>query len=220
MRPLMMNKICLVGVSLCMVFANLFAAQGGEWIEIFDGESLEGWTANENPASFRVEGGCIVADGPRSHLFYTGPALGEGMFRNFEFVGEVYSHPRGSSAVYFHAENLGPGWTVRGLPVKITNSRVDKTATGGIYDLPETYRPESTVADGEWFELGIKVLGNTVTVSINGEVVTEYIQNPESLRFFQKKHRKIGQGTFALQCHGEGQRVDFRNLRVRALPAD
>ncbi len=39
----------------------------GEWISLFDGESLEGWTASENRETFRVEDGLIVAHGPRSH---------------------------------------------------------------------------------------------------------------------------------------------------------
>ena len=44
------------------------------WISLFNGKSLNGWKANENPESFKVEEGAIVAQGNRSHLFYTNRA--------------------------------------------------------------------------------------------------------------------------------------------------
>lgn len=197
-------------------FSTLSGQEENAWIPLFNGVSLEGWTPNENPDSFRVEDGMIVAEGARSHLFYTGEVSGA-TFANFEFAAEVYVHDRGSSAVYFHAENLGPGWAVRGLPVKITNTRVDQTATGGIYYLPVTYRQTSPVSDGEWFDLRIKVAGRRVTVHINGELVTDYTEDPSSLTRFEKRNLSLGSGTFALQSHGPRQRVDFRNVRVRFL---
>ncbi len=43
----------------------------GEWVQLFDGKSLDGWKASEATDSFYIKDGCIVADGkPRSHLFY------------------------------------------------------------------------------------------------------------------------------------------------------
>lgn len=204
---------------ICALSGSVSASRDSttDWIPLFNGETLDGWTANESPESFRVEDGKIVADGPRSHLFYTGP-IHDAVFTDFEFVAEVYVHPRGSSAVYVHAENLGPGWAVRGLPVKITNTRVDQTATGGIYHIPETYRQESPVTDGKWFELRIKVEGLRVQVFIDDQLITDYAQDPAALSYYQQKHLKIGSGTLALQCHGPGQRVDFRNLRIATPP--
>jgi hypothetical protein len=39
----------------------------------------------------------------------------------------------------FNGQTLD-GWTVKGLPVKITNTRIAETATGGIYYIPETWQ--------------------------------------------------------------------------------
>ena len=45
-------------------------ARGQEgWIQLFDGKTLTGLKAAENPDSFRVEDGSIVCEGPRAHLF-------------------------------------------------------------------------------------------------------------------------------------------------------
>ncbi len=39
----------------------------GDWVQLFDGKSLNGWKASEATNSFYVQDGCIVADGkPRS----------------------------------------------------------------------------------------------------------------------------------------------------------
>ena len=45
------------------------------WINLFDGKSLDGWTANESPESWILEDGAIVTAGSRSHLFYTGEKM-------------------------------------------------------------------------------------------------------------------------------------------------
>ncbi|MFP6648500.1 MAG: family 16 glycoside hydrolase, partial [Pirellulaceae bacterium] len=42
------------------------------WVTIFDGKSFDGWKANENADSWKIEDGSFVCEGPRSHLFYTG----------------------------------------------------------------------------------------------------------------------------------------------------
>ena len=43
-----------------------------EWVSLFNGENLDGWTASENQGTFTVENGAIKVHGKRSHLFYTG----------------------------------------------------------------------------------------------------------------------------------------------------
>src|SRR5690625_6268686 len=43
------------------------AEASGEWISLWDGETFNNWTVNENPESFTIEDGKIVVDGPRAH---------------------------------------------------------------------------------------------------------------------------------------------------------
>ena len=45
-------------------------ALAGEWVQMFDGKTLDGWKVNtENPSTFSVEDGTIKVHGPRAHLF-------------------------------------------------------------------------------------------------------------------------------------------------------
>ena len=74
---------------------------GDGWTELFNGRDLEGWRASENQSSWKAADGQLSADGPRSHLFYTGPLLGA-KFRNFELELEALARPGANSGVYFH----------------------------------------------------------------------------------------------------------------------
>src|SRR5687768_2256325 len=66
------------------------------WVSLFDGRTLTGWRASENPATFRVENGEIVVHGPRAHLFYDGPVLNH-EFKDFELRAEVMTRPGANS---------------------------------------------------------------------------------------------------------------------------
>ena len=66
-----MSRLGIRSLLLCSG-CHLLAPGGGDdgWVELLDGDSLDGWEPNENPQSWRVEDGAIVANGTRSHLFY------------------------------------------------------------------------------------------------------------------------------------------------------
>ncbi|MGQ9919683.1 MAG: 3-keto-disaccharide hydrolase, partial [Bryobacteraceae bacterium] len=106
------------------LLAPLVSAQPPDWVELFNGQTLDGWKPNESPSSWRVEGGSILAAGPRSHLFYEGPVQ-SAQFRNFELEVEAMAEPMANSGVYFHTAFQPEGWPARGFEVQINN-----TATG------------------------------------------------------------------------------------------
>src|SRR5215471_3920814 len=72
-----------------------------EWVSLFDGRTLENWRPSEHKESWQVRDGQIVADGGRSHLFYTGP-IQNSNFKNFELEVECLARPACNSGVYFH----------------------------------------------------------------------------------------------------------------------
>jgi len=80
------------------LFTAITACSSDEWTTLFDGKSLECWTANENPASWKIEDGAIVTAGERSHLFYTGGVMDHN-FLNFERSVDVKTRPGSNSGV-------------------------------------------------------------------------------------------------------------------------
>lgn len=187
---------------------------GGGWLELFDGRSLEGWRASENPGCFQVADGTIVCQGPRSHLFYVGPD-GKASFRNFELEAEVRTNPGANSGLFFHTQYQERGWPEQGHEIQINNTATgeggyrENKKTGSLYGVRNAYK--QIVPDGTWFPIHVTVKGPQVTVRVNDLTVVDYL-DPEWPADAPPS------GTFALQCHDPGSRVQFRNLRVRRLP--
>src|SRR5215831_26946 len=95
-----------------------YADDAGEWITLFDGKSLSGWKAGEQPGAFSVANGQMVVQGGRSHLFYAGPVHNSD-FKNFEFSADVMTRPRSNSGIYFHTAIQPTGWPRAGFEVQI-----------------------------------------------------------------------------------------------------
>ena len=113
----MMTQLRTTAAALLILLAGPATAIGQEgWVQLFDGQTLNGWKAGESPSSFRVADGSIAADGLRAHLFYVGDGQPVS-FRNFEFMAEVMAKPGANSGIYFHTE-----FQKEGFPAKATAS--------------------------------------------------------------------------------------------------
>ncbi len=186
-----------------------------EWISLFDGSSLEGWAASENQESFFVENGNIIAHGPRSHLFYTGP-VGNHNFKNFELQIEVMTTPGSNSGIYIHTAFQEEGWPGKGYEVQVNNSQSDWRRSGSLYAIVDN--KEVYVADNEWYTAHITVQGKRIISRINEVVVVDYTEPATPLRDEGSAGRVLSSGTIALQAHDPDSRVHFRNFQIRLLP--
>lgn len=220
-------KLNRIIVSL-FFFAALTSCQTDEWITLFDGESLDGWTANENPASWKIEDGAIVTAGDRSHLFYTGKVM-DHTFKNFELSVDVKTTPGSNSGVYIHTEFQDEGWPGKGYECQVFNSAhpqtkpgdyVERKMTGSIYAVRNIWK--QVVPDKEWFSYRIVVKGKTVRTYINGMLASDYTEPSQLWRPEGWQGRRLNNdgGTFALQCHDPGSTVAYKNIRVKPLADD
>ena len=183
------------------------------WITLFDGSSLDGWKINENPESFRLEDGAIVANGERSHLFYVGD---EKPFENFELKCEVMTKPGSNAGIYFHTKYQDEGWPKHGFEAQVNNTyKPDPIKTGSLYQVVNVSEPPAK--DNEWFPYYIKVDGRHILIKVNGKTTVDYTE-PEGKEAGSDFTRKLDEGTFALQAHDPKSTVLFRNIKVRRLP--
>ena len=190
-----------------------------EWVELFDGQSLEGWTPSENKDSWQVTDGQITTAGPRSHLFYTG-SVQDASFRNFELEVEAQAGQASNSGVYIHTAFQETGWPAKGFEIQINNSTAtgsgERKRTGSIYGVRNTYK--QFVGSDEWFTLNIAVRGKNIQISLNQMPLINYTEpEPPILADGSQFKRVLDRGTFALQCHDPGTKVRFRRIRVRPL---
>ena len=199
------------------------AGADGEWIRLFDGKSLDGWRAAASPGTWKVEDECLVAQGPRSRLFYLGPVAGHD-FRNFELEVEARTEPATDSGVFIHTRYQESDSPEQGYEVQISNGQAGSPnhraliRTGSLRGVRNIYK--SCVADGEWFQVRIRVAGNRVAVWVNGLPTVDYLEPAKPARAKQHAGRVLSHGTIALEGHAPGGRVAYRSVRIRLLPAD
>jgi len=204
-----------------LIALAMAGCRSDEWIPLFDGTTLDGWTANEDPSSWKIEEGAIVNSGPRSHLFYTGEVRNHN-FRNFELSLDVKTRPGSNSGIYFHTAFQEEGWLERGYEAQVINSSLGENGehkmTGSIYAIRNVWK--SPVPDDVWFNYRIRVQGKTIETFINDLLAASYTEPDDPYRPQGMAGRRLSTGTFALQCHDPGSEVHFRNIRVKPLPDD
>jgi hypothetical protein len=209
-----------------MLALGLWGASGlqaAEWQRLFDGKTLEGWKASENPGSFKVVDGQIACDGPRAHLFYVGPD-GHADFKNFEFSAEVMTKDGANSGIFFHTAYQEKGFPERGFEAQVLNLRNgeggyrENKLTGSLYGIRNVYKP--IAQDGEWFAMRISVINKRIRIWANGLRLVDYLEPEGGPGVPNHPGWKLDHGTFALQCHDAASKVFFRNLRVKRLADD
>lgn len=211
--PEMKTKLLLVAVLAGL--PALLGAAGSEWHLLFDGRSLDGWQANEKPGTFSVADGQLIVKGPRSHLFYVGPVANHD-FKNFELSLEIMTLPLANSGVYFHTAWQDAGWPDKGYEVQVNNSNKDPKRTAGLYGIKDNL--EAVAKDGVWFTLTIRVEGKHIVTSVDGKVISDFVE-PEGWTPPAKfANRRLARGTFALQGHDAASEAHYRNIKVRVLP--
>lgn len=186
------------------------------WYQLFNGKNLDGWKKTEdNPDTFEVVDGEIVAHGEAAHIFYEGPVENHN-FKNFEYECEVLTKPKANSGMYFHTKYQPNGWPSTGIEVQVNNTHGDPKKTGSLYNI-KNVMDKSPAKDDEWFTQNITVKDNHVTVKVNGEVVNEWDQPEDFKREDGWKDAKIGSGTFALQGHDPDSETHYRSVKVKPL---
>lgn len=205
-----MRYVGLVAMMLAVTLAGCSSGgeQGDAWVSLFDGKTFDGWKVNENPATFTIQDGAIVAKGPRSHLFYVGP-VGKAAFRNFELKIDVMTAPGSNGGLFFHTQWLDRGWPAAGYEMQVDNTHLDPQRTGGLYNVVKVL--EAPAKDNVWFTEHLIVRGRQVIVNVDGKQVVDYTEPAGA-------ESKLNGGTIALQGHDPGSVVKYKNIRIKLLP--
>lgn len=187
------------------------------WIPLFNGKDLDGWRPSEHKDAWKVRDGQIVADGARSHLFYTGRD-----FTNFELEVEALAQTACNSGVYFHTAYQETGFPIKGFEIQINHTATgegtyrERKKTGSLYGVRNVYK--QLINDGQWFKMHVLVRGKNVQVRLDGVLVVDFTEpTPPVIPAGMERDRFLNHGTFALQCHNEGAVARFRSIRVRPL---
>lgn len=181
------------------------AAEG--FVSLFNGRDLSGWvplTREEN--DFIVEDGAIVLDKRTGGWLRSWERYGDFVFR-----AEYKIEPGGNSGLYIRAplngrqSRIGFEFQIFGDPV---DGAVTPESSGAIYDVrpPDANR----IRPGEWNEVEITCIGESVRIVWNGEVVHDF-----SYDAVERMRGRSVEGYIGLQDHYDN--VSFRNLRIKRL---
>jgi hypothetical protein len=214
-RRAMLSFACLMALAVVvspMVSYGQASAEDAKWVSLWDGKTFDNWkVTEENKDTFSIKDGEIVVNGSRSHLFYDGPYMNHD-FRNFELKVDVKTKPNSNGGIFFHTKYQPQGWPSQGYEVQVNNTyEKDPRKTGSLYNVDDVY--EQVVNDNEWFTEHIIVLGDHVTIKVNGKTVVDFIEPKD-----QKPPKALSSGTFALQGHDPGSTIYYKNIRVKVLP--
>lgn len=204
---------------------------GDGFVELFNGENLDGWTpSKENPESFSVKDGILIVKGGKSHLFYSGDVNG-GTFKDFQLKVRAKTFPGANSGVYFHTEYQDEGWPNKGYECQVNSTHKDPKKTGSLYAVKNIIvlkegqeppkggeheqRDAAPSTDGQWFDYDISVKGKHIVIKVNGETTVDYTE-PEGGPG-AGPGRILSAGTFGIQAHDPDSEVHYERFAVKPL---
>lgn len=183
---------------------------GEDWVQIFNGKDLTGWT-NVGNEKWDVE-----PDGVLHGIAVTkgyGYLRTEKNYKDFHLSFKFKCEGTGNSGLFFHVEfKPGTADVVQGPQFEI-DCTIGRH-TGGVYDVGRQWivwpspENETVVRKGEWNEYLLKVEGNHYVSRLNGVVMVDYV-DPKPFG---------ADGGIALQLHSGGEgNMRFRDIWIRDL---
>jgi len=194
------------------------AALAADPVALFDGKSLAGWKPSKNSpeGTYKVADGVLQIRGGQGHLYFVG-ADGKAEFKNFDFKAKVRTYKGANSGIYFHTAYQDAGWPAAGYECQVNGSHTDRKRTGGLYAVKDVMDTPAA-PDDVWFEYRIRVEGKRIQIWIDGKQTVDFTQPDDWTPPKGMAGRKLGAGTFALQAHDPGCKVDYKDLVVERLP--
>lgn len=190
---------------------------------LFNGSDLAGWErvdrqGTKEPPEWTVRGSAIhVEKGPGQ--LETSEFFGDFLLQ-LEIranAGDASHHP--NSGVFFRGAK-GGYWT--GYESQIRNeykggdrAQAVDFGTGGLYGYQAARRVVSS--DNEFFTKTIVAVGRQISIWVNGIQTADFTDTREA-GTESKRQARLQPGPISLQAHDPTTNLDFRNIRILALP--
>ncbi|MBX9691847.1 MAG: DUF1080 domain-containing protein [Cyanobacteria bacterium] len=192
----------------------------GDWEQLFDGKTLNGWIQRNGTATYRVDGdaiiGCSAEGSPNSFL------CSKGEFDNFELQLDVKLDPKLNSGIQIRSQSLNnePTGRVNGPQVEVQDPEaggmagyVYGEAAGGWMSPTDSPRHRFFKSKG-WNHYRIIADGARIMTWLNDQPIEDLTD--------QAKFESHPRGFIGLQVHGVANgtgpfEVSFKNIRLRRI---
>jgi hypothetical protein len=200
-----------------LVSARPAAAQQGEWLRLFNGVDLAGWTGDL--AGYAVENGVLVSrkDGG-GNLYFNRP------FEDFVLRLSFRMEPGGNNGVGIRVER-GKDAAYYGMEIQILDDYAPQYAKlerwqyhGSIYGVVPAVRGALKPA-GEWNEEEIRAEGSRIRVTLNGKVIVDadIAEAGRPGTIDGKAHPGLFNPSGYIGFLGHGHRLEFRDIVLMEL---
>lgn len=221
-----MKRLLSLIVAAAALVAGTGAQQAADWVSLFDGQTMAQWRGFKMatvPDGWRVIDGAITRVGDGTDL------VSRQQYRNFEFEFEFKVPPGGNSGIMFRVtEDLertyhsGPEFQILDN-ARHADGKNPLTSAGANYAI-NAPTVDASKPIGEWNQGRLVVNGNHVQHFLNGQKVVDYmLGTPEWTALVKAskfnewpRYGREPRGYIVIQDHGD--RVQFRNLRIKVLP--
>jgi hypothetical protein len=196
-----LQKLAILTILGSIVFggSNLSLGAEDDWVSLFDGKTLSGWTtADGTPGQWEVVDGAITNTGRASHLFSP-----RGDYKDFVYRAEIKINDKGNSGMYFRTQK-GPGFP-KGYEAQVNSTHGDPVKTGSLYNHVKVL--EMLVPPDTWFTQEVEAVGNHIVIKVNGKTTVDYVDPKNSFM----------EGHFAFQHHDPTCKVQIRKIEVKEL---
>ena len=174
------------------------------WIQLFDGETLFGWEANdrgqENPVNWHVEDGVITADSTGQSLLLTYVP-----FADYELRLEYRLAAEGNSGVFLRTVPNPTDPAVDCYELNFCENH-ESHPTGSLVKR-HVADPRPLVSDNQWIPVHVTVDGPTIKATIG--------EDADVLDFTDTSEHILKSGRIGLQKN-EGK-IEFRNVALKPL---
>ena len=201
------------------------------WQLLFDGKSLDAWRNYQKEgisAGWQIVDGTLVRGGDKP-----GDLITKEKYQYFELSLEYNISEGGNSGLMFHVTEDQPQPYNTGPEVQIQDNQAgrDPQKAGWLYQLVKPFERNGAVIDvtrpsGQWNQIFLRIAPNQCQVLMNGQLYFNFKLGDEKWNeaVANSKFAKMpgfgaaGEGYICLQDHGN--RVAFRNIKLRKLAAD
>ena len=212
---------------ICLSLITNLMASDDNWVELFNGKNLDGWTEKTREGSFRVNNGIIIGtakDGMGTTFLCSNKDYTD---FELEFETKIIDNKL-NSGVQIRSRTLEPKknakyGAVYGPQVEVTGRNFEKNQSGYIYGQAwktwltpkEDKKAHQFMKDGEWNHFRVLAKGNQITTWLNGnKVVTTTVP--------AERHKTNSIGFIGLQVHGikKGSgpfQVAWKNIKIKEL---
>ena len=193
---------------------------------LFNGKDLTGWQGlvqinkrMKSPEEYKAQADAATKEAFRHWTVKDGVIHYDGKnnnlqtakdFGNFEMYVNWKIEPHGDSGIYLRGNPQVQIWDING------KNNPKKIGSGGLYNNRKNPSDPLLAADnpiGSWNTFYIKMVGDKVTVKLNGKLV---VDNTPLENYWEKDQKLPRDGPIELQHHGD--KLWFKNIYVKELP--